>query len=364
LPQNSQGAPGPPGPPPQKKRFSPGERLLFILLFNLIVFSLIETGLRIHRALQKREAFLNLKDYQIQDPLFGWKLKPGYESEDVKINSLGFRNEEFTPAKPAGEVRIFCLGDSCTFGGRDPYPQRLGRKFHDRGMGEVRVINGGVPGYPAVNIYYRLGEEVIPCSPDIVTIYAGWNDLSLVNPERAAGQDRTGKALAPIYDLEIVQALRSAIFRHGKLDRFSTTASEFVERFEPAHLERVLDEILALCREHRVRPYLMNLASYYSASYGRDECERIALPPFVRNFREYAMLVEKYNRAIAAAAKRHGVPLIDQFAFFNARDKKRLFIDGGHFSEEGADEAADLLYEALSKDPVIRVKSRGSVNSR
>jgi lysophospholipase L1-like esterase len=83
------------------------------------------------------------------------------------------------------------------------------------------------------------------------------------------------------------------------------------------------------------------------------------LPPFLNNYREYGIMVEKYNRALAAAAKRNGVPLIDQFTWFNRLDKKRLFIDGSHFGEEGAQAAADMLFDVLSKDPLIQGKSKG-----
>src|SRR5580765_4844670 len=35
---------------------------------------------------------------------------------EVKLNSQGFRNPEFSTNKPANTLRIVCLGDSWTFG--------------------------------------------------------------------------------------------------------------------------------------------------------------------------------------------------------------------------------------------------------
>ena len=68
-----------------------------------------------------------------------------------RANSLGFRDREFTGAKPPGTVRVGCVGDSFTMGwgvrdANDTYPQRLGTALEAKAPGGFQVLNLGVNG--------------------------------------------------------------------------------------------------------------------------------------------------------------------------------------------------------------------------
>lgn len=97
---------------------------------------------------------------------------------DVQTNEFGFRyNGALVSPKPKGEVRVFCLGGSTTFGAEVPnrwtYPQVVNDKFDDA---SIKVINAGVGGFRSINLV-KLYEEVIrDLEPDFITIYSGWND--------------------------------------------------------------------------------------------------------------------------------------------------------------------------------------------
>src|SRR6185295_13489173 len=85
------------------------------------------------------------------DPILVRKNMPGfvYEPLGVRINRHGFRGEEIRAEKPPGAVRIFCLGDSTTFGiwlerpgerrADTSYPAELERLLVEAGDRHVEV---------------------------------------------------------------------------------------------------------------------------------------------------------------------------------------------------------------------------------
>lgn len=69
----------------------------------------------------------------------------------MTTNALGFRDAERTASKPAGGVRVVCLGGSNTYGsavsqGRT-WPAQLEQVLGERGLGHVQVWNLGTDGY-------------------------------------------------------------------------------------------------------------------------------------------------------------------------------------------------------------------------
>jgi acyl-CoA thioesterase I len=92
----------------------------------------------------------------------------------VVLYRLFFGGPEIRNAHPSGE-NIICFGDSLTFGtgasqGMD-YPSQLSR------MLSLPVINAGVPGDTTAAALARLENDVLSCSPRIVLITLGGNDL-------------------------------------------------------------------------------------------------------------------------------------------------------------------------------------------
>jgi len=122
----------------------------------------------------------------LHSPLLGWVLPPGSESftidAPVRVNSLGLRDDEIPVAKPAGEKRVLCLGDSFTFalGVRfeDLYPQQLERLLAKRYPGErIQVINAGTAGYNTRQELLQLLAQGLAFSPDLITVGFYFNDL-------------------------------------------------------------------------------------------------------------------------------------------------------------------------------------------
>jgi len=167
----------------------------------------------------------------------GYVPAPNYDGPFRRINSLGFRGEEFPLEKAPGEFRIVCLGSSTTMsvypaerelatgivtiaenvrggsakilddaarsrGMRDyedmarnySYPGFLQRELHRRGYTHVRVINAGAEGYTSFESLLNLELRCLDLSPDLVIVYEGYNDIHtrLVWPPRTYVGDNSG----------------------------------------------------------------------------------------------------------------------------------------------------------------------------
>ena len=147
------------------------------------------------------EAPVTLGDlvYPVENDNLIYRLKPGavgvFRGAPVRVNSLGFRDEEIGPldasteapldAKPPGTIRIIALGDSLGFGwgveAEEGFFEVLERDL-DRLAGparRVQVVNTSVPGYNAVMEAEVLRETGLALEPDAVLIEYCTNDEAL-----------------------------------------------------------------------------------------------------------------------------------------------------------------------------------------
>ncbi len=118
----------------------------------------------------------------------GHEHEPGIEARlmgtDVKINTLGLRDGEYSLEKDDNVLRILALGDSITFGWGvdidDTYTKVLERTLNDRGAEEspirFEVINSGVGNYNSVMEAAYLSERGLMLEPDVVMLGYFLND--------------------------------------------------------------------------------------------------------------------------------------------------------------------------------------------
>lgn len=104
---------------------------------------------------------------------------------DMRFNTLGFRDDEFSVEKPPGELRILAVGDSFTFGngvrGEDTYAQQLERLLAARHP-RVQVINAGfATGEHRPSGYAGwIEHDGLLFAPDVVLIGFCLNDMGNV----------------------------------------------------------------------------------------------------------------------------------------------------------------------------------------
>ena len=109
------------------------------------------------------------------------------QMDDVKVNSLGFRGEEFSEIKPKETYRIFLIGGSQMFGTGatsdiTTIPGYLSQYIEQQNYAfSIEVINAGLKGVDSHKELLLLQNMIIDFSPDMVIVYDGLNDLRAGN---------------------------------------------------------------------------------------------------------------------------------------------------------------------------------------
>ena len=107
-------------------------------------------------------------------------LVPGYHTDTVNVDSLGFRGSGFEVPKPEGTYRIVVLGGSAAFGAGVPdgmtIPAYLEASLDADFPYRVEVINAGVPGGTSFGERWRALNQLPEVGPDLVVVYSGYND--------------------------------------------------------------------------------------------------------------------------------------------------------------------------------------------
>ncbi len=108
--------------------------------------------------------------FDIYDPLVGWKPKPGYQSDNIRVNSRGVRSDrEYPLEKTPDSLRVVIVGDSFTWGedvrNEDTFAAQL-----ENLLSGSEVINLGVHGFGTDQQLLRLQREGLAYSPDVVML--------------------------------------------------------------------------------------------------------------------------------------------------------------------------------------------------
>ncbi len=161
------------------------------------------------------------------------------ETYTVRTNSAGMRNAEVTYAKPAGLLRIACLGDSSTFGfnveADDAYPHQLQELLDADYPGRFQVLNFGVPGYASLQGVEHLKHSVLDFHPDVVTFAFGTNDRFWHGPASLSERLRASQSWSGTVSFELrrilnlsatYRALRMLLFHAGALHLDATQPTE------------------------------------------------------------------------------------------------------------------------------------------
>ncbi len=168
-----------------------------IILFISILFTLFLGEMMIRIVFNKSMDFdMEMWKYATQvkiplaDPLDGHDHEPGKEAylmgSDVKINSQGLRDKEYSLKKPDNTYRIVVIGDSITFGWgveqEFTYPDVLEKKLNEKPPAgfpanvKYEVLNLGVGNYNTFQEVRRLKRIGLKYNPDLVLMGFFIND--------------------------------------------------------------------------------------------------------------------------------------------------------------------------------------------
>ena len=330
-------------------------------------------------------------------PIIPWELTPhahdrydGYWKEfrvSLDINSLGYRDEEFTPAKPAGVFRILVVGDSFTFGygveQPQAYPEALERLLNERnersGM-RYEVINAGYAGGYAPDtefVYFRHRGRLL--APDLVVLgYFEGNDLNDLLYTRWPDVDAQGWPLR----------VTTGLYYIDTAGRLRTARGVGTSQSGDAGAASWLAGMRLCLRDHSqllnflVQQYRLMLVTHGSRSTNFDALPAPG-PDDVARAREKAEMVLAGFASVAAEAgsrfaivqippkggghgiadepkwlarwcARHHVPLIEtQQALLPAQQQALYFPIDPHWNRQGHAAAAAAIYHGLRRERLI-----------
>jgi lysophospholipase L1-like esterase len=295
---------------------------------------------------------------------------PGYELDGarirMKINSLGFRGDEFTRNKPRNTVRIAVLGASTTFNAEvssndATWPHQLQSKLR-AAYPEVNfeVINAAVGGYVAADNLKNLEHRVLPLDPDLVIYYEANNEIVRDTRELAR---QTGMAddsfrsstlgILARYSLLADLVQKNAVILLGGSHGGNTMS--IIPRDLPRHFLGIIDQMHADLSRKKIPKMLSTFIVKYRRNQDRPTQVANADVAFYympwMNIDGLLDAMDVYNAAILDYADGHEIPAVDD------RDSippdAEHFTDCMHLADKGAEAMADRFLRVLRTTGLI-----------
>jgi len=284
----------------------------------------------------------------VKDPELLWRMNPNRPYRGRRINNLGFLNRDVDPVKKPGTVRVICMGDSCSAQGPPPYSGHLHRMLTNAPLAGVEweAFNTAVHGYSIAQGLRLWQKTVRDLTPDIVTIYYGWNGHWLAaqhDMDRMAVVTGrlSGTVLSRLQDKRFFQFLSS--FRKpsrpkegplkGKVyrvpsDDYRTLLTQLVTEIHEAGAVPIL--LTAPRRNWITHELLKN-----EQCYDRDEAIR---------------LHDLYADITREVARDKGARLLDLAVIFKSKaNRRKMSRDGIHFQHSGLEQIGKEIYELLEE---------------
>ncbi|MDA0321192.1 MAG: SGNH/GDSL hydrolase family protein [Verrucomicrobia bacterium] len=259
-----------------------------------------------------------------------YELKPSAESRDkpYKINRFGMRDQEYALQKPANTIRIAVIGDSVAFGHQipveDTFEHLLEDKLNATSDVHFEVLNFSVVGYNSRQEEIVLKDKVLPFEPDYLLIGVCLNDET-----QSDGLGELARQMHP-------KAWGSRL--HSRL------VSTMLNRWERSSARRRKD--------------FTQINHLFATA--KQLGERQGFEPIVLNFPYHFTSLEEYKpkwraqqETIETYARDNGVASIDFMLLWKDHDavtRQNFYLkdDRKHFSREGMQQIADVLYERFS----------------
>jgi lysophospholipase L1-like esterase len=289
---------------------------------------------------------------------------PNYRKGLTVHNSLGYRDREFTVAKPQGVFRIVAMGGSTTYtsaveDNNLTYPSQLGRILREEyGYESVEVINAGIGGHSSFESLMNLQFRVLDLHPDLIIIYHGTNDVHprLVPPALYRGDNAAQRKQWRFPDVRLVDrivfvrilgrllggssqvgisalvdaptALYMQYFRPYDEASGLEDPMTLLDKNPPVYFRRNLTNIIAVARANGVQ---VMLATWAHSPLMNDYA---ATAHYERGFREG-------NEVVRQVGARFGAPV---FEFADVMPPDTVYWrDGRHVNEAGALKKAQLF---------------------
>jgi hypothetical protein len=342
-------------------------KLIYAAMVVAAMLLVLETVVRVRAWVRYGGAVASLRDPMIHhDPAIDLFVPtPGYELQggriNIKINSLGFRGDEFAREKPPGTVRIAVLGASTTFNSEvssnhATWPHRLQERLRAAHPDiDIEVINASLGGYVAADNLKNLRHRVLPLDPDLVIYYEANNEIVRDTGALAvqqgladtAGRSRVVSTLSNfslLFDLaykNLAIVARSQSSSSSRIDR--------IPRDLPARFVGVLDEMRTELDRRQIPFMLSTFVVKYRPD--QDRATQIANADVSFYYMPWMSIdgmldaMEVYNGAILDYAAKEGLAVVDDRHAIPPDAEH--FTDCMHLADKGAEAMADRFFRYM-----------------
>lgn len=385
----------PPRPPRSRRR-----KLVFAAAVWLLVAGALEGGIRV------REWIVYGTFRRAGQALYrkteggGVELKPNTDitgtDMQVHVNALQFRGHEVVVPKPAGTVRVVCVGGSTTFDilartDEATWPAQLERRLRAKHP-RVEVVNAGVAGY-TIDSYLEPGmwKRIAALEPDVVLGYFATNevaeearrrfDVKWLHCPSSDFEQRRGDPPSPeacprcgqkleVRDEATPPLLERTVKAITDWSLFAYKVQLFVMLFRKAPavsgdhelpasaaatFEQKLRELVRRTKALGARPALGTFALRWRADQPAEKQRELAagaFPIYVGlSLEGIDHAFEAYNAAIARVARGEGGVLVPVASALSGESE--LFGDFVHFSEAGSTRMAVTVEQSLESSGVL-----------
>lgn len=169
-------------------------RLLYALVVLALVGCLLEIALRVYDSATGQVTRRDLYDHGLTckswfthhtlKPSRGFSVRNPDTDERARVitNSWGLRGPEPAIPKPAGLLRIVCLGDEGTLAPQladeETFCAHLARELTGQAAANVEVLNAGVPDYCPLLELLQVRHQLLGLAPDVVIVNFDMSDVA------------------------------------------------------------------------------------------------------------------------------------------------------------------------------------------
>ncbi len=322
------------------------------------------------------EIFLHFYNPFTSDNKSGHVIIPAntkYELKDVNIpgldqnflhtkNSLGFRGPE--PTEDDKAKKVICMGGSATEcfylnDGKD-WPALLGEHLKTE-LPDVWMNNAGLSGKSANDNLTLLKKNILALKPDYILLMSGLDDIGHKEKQNKLLEKSRFDFLELPKVFKVLLSGKSSVKKNNAFEVLDLSKTEMLEMSDSQILQRIaqeqplianykkhLQEFADLCKTNGIKLILVSQVILYG-----DEKDAISDVHLANlkigdiNGRTESLLLKQYNKTSYDIAEANHIPFIN----LSSRLPKdsRFFYDGFHFTNDGAEMVATILYDEVKK---------------
>lgn len=329
---------------------------LMVLTSSLFAVFVVEMAVRVLNIPPSPLEPLPIPSYQLsQNPIIGFEFRPNYKMTDkpidvshrgYAINSVGFRDYEYTERKSANVYRIVVIGDSTTAGNGVPnlddiYAKQLEKMLNVQSQNGrlYEVLNMGVGGFHTMQEAEMLRFKGLKYDPDLVLLTFCMNDFALHADGQVHKQlsSRNRSTREPVFSLFkfVVNNSRLAFILYHRFHSGNSTYDQWYDE----HVLKGRSTVKAG----------FDLLSELQKKHG-FQARVLILPKFSMPFSEYN-LYDIHEKVFEEAKGLEGISVIDLLDRFKTVDEgAQVFAyDGLHLNAYGHETMAEILV------PIVKV---------